>query len=150
MKAGVAKLGLVALLSCGCSGEDIDESGGQALWQMLQDEDYQQWQAAPGYEQPKPTVRAHGSTARVYVNDVVETALADSGLDEWPTGSLLAKDSFDGSGTRTLVAALQKRDDGWYFAEWSASGEVKYAGSPEVCINCHQAGNDWVLSVALP
>lgn len=150
MNAGVAKLGLAAVLVCGCSGEDVDESGGQALWQTLQDEDYQQWQPAPGYEQPRATVRAHGNTARVYVNDRVAAALAESGLAEWPTGSLLAKDSYDGSGELTLVAALHKRDDGWYFAEWSASGEVKYAGSPEVCINCHQAGNDWVLSVALP
>jgi hypothetical protein len=140
---------LAALLALGC-GEDVDEEGARALWEKIHAESYPDWQRAPGYDEPQPTVRAHGQTALVYLNDVMAEAAAGPSIAAWPAGALLVKDSFDGD-TLKFVAAMEKTEDsGWFFAEWSPDGSAKYAGEPEVCVNCHSAGGDSVLAVALP
>jgi hypothetical protein len=76
-------------------------------------------------------------------------ALQETDLPGWPDGSLLVKDSFDG-GSVELVAAMEKRSGRWYWAEWDANGNAKYAGEPDVCIQCHAAGEDFVLTMGLP
>lgn len=137
---------LAALAGC---GEEVDEEGARALWEKIHAEGYESWQRAPGYDQPQPTVRAHGQTALVYVNPTVADAVAGPSLDAWPEGALLVKDSFEGD-EKKLVAAMEKQGSAWFFAEWTPSGDAKYASEPEVCTNCHAAGNDSVLAVALP
>jgi hypothetical protein len=140
---------VVAILMFGCAEEEVDEAGAQALWNKLSASGYQSWARAPGYETPQPTTRAHGETAVVFVNDVVTAALAGSNLTAWPDGSLLVKDSFKGD-AHSLVAALEKQGKSWFFAEWSANGSVKYAGTPDVCLKCHTDENDFVRAVDLP
>jgi hypothetical protein len=76
-------------------------------------------------------------------------AVAGPSISAWPAGALLVKDSFDGDAPK-FVAAMEKQGSSWFFAEWTPDGEVKFAGQPEVCINCHSAGGDSVLAVALP
>jgi hypothetical protein len=139
---------LLAVTALGC-GSDIDEEGAQALWDAIHAQDYPQWERAPGYDTPQPTVRAHGQSAIVYLNQVMLDAAAGPSISAWPDGALLVKESFDGDALE-LVAAMEKQGTSWFFAEWTADGETKYAGEPEVCINCHSAGGDSVLSVALP
>jgi len=141
-------LTLLGLSALGC-GEAVDEAGADALWRELQESDYRSFERAPGYDAARPTIRAHGDTALVFINPVVVAALAGEAIEAWPEGSLLAKDSYSGGKLR-LVAAMKKNQDGWFFAEWSGSGEVKYAGSPSVCTNCHSAGGDNVLALGLP
>jgi hypothetical protein len=135
-------------LLLGC-GDDVDEAGADALWDEIHERSYDAWERAPGYDAPQPTVRAHGETALVYLSPIASDALAKAGLEAWPQGSIFVKDSFRG-GERSLLAAIERQTDGWFFAEWSASGEVKYAGEPEVCTNCHGTGANRILAVALP
>jgi hypothetical protein len=140
---------IVAVAVLGCDGERIDREGATVLWEEIGAANYQGWQTAPGYDAPRPTLRAHGDTALVYINDVMLAAQAQVDLPEWPVGSLLVKDSFDANGTPHLIAAMHKQEQGWFFAEWSAAGEVKYAGEPEVCLGCHRAAPDYVFTVSL-
>jgi hypothetical protein len=141
---------MAALLLSGCGDDmEVDEAGARSLWDKIHAEHYENWQRAPGYDQPQPTVRAHGQTAVVFVNPTVGQALSGPALDAWPVGSLVVKDSFSGA-QRTLVAAMEKQPGGWYFAEWSASGEAKYAGRPDVCTGCHTSNNDFLRAIVLP
>jgi hypothetical protein len=126
----------------------VDEAGAAALRDKIDTQRYQEWTRAPGYEVPRPTIRAHGETAEIYINEVVESALRDESAAEFPVGSIIVKDSREG-GTLSLVAAMEKRDGRWFWAEWGADGDVKYAGEPDVCLNCHAAGRDYVLAFAL-
>jgi hypothetical protein len=142
------KLMLLSLAVLGC-GEDVDEEGARALWAKIQDQGYRSWQRAPGYDAPQPTVRSHGQTAVVYLNEVMGVAVSGPSIEAWPLGALLVKDSFDGSDLK-FVAAMEKQNGGWFFAEWSPDGEVEYGGEPDVCLDCHAAGGDRVLAVALP
>jgi len=139
---------LLAVAALGC-GSEVDEEGARALWDEIHGQSYPEWERAPGYETPQPTVRAHGQTAIVYLNDVMVEALAGPTISAWPPGALLVKESFDGDEV-TLIAAMEKQGSSWFFAEWTPDGEVKYAGEPAVCTNCHAAGGDSVLAVALP
>jgi hypothetical protein len=61
----------------------------------------------------------------------------------------VVKNSFD-DGNLTLIAAMEKQGGSWFYAEWDSDLDVKLAGEPEVCVNCHSAGNDFILAVALP
>jgi len=149
MRHHAVLLGLVATL--GCSSDEIDEAGAKALWQKIQAEDYRSWTPAPGWEEPQPSVGAHGDTALIYLDDVMATALEGPSLTEWPDGALLVKDIYDGNGeSLTFVAAMEKQSGSWFFAEWTPSGKAKFGGRPEVCTNCHDQGADSVFSAALP
>lgn len=139
----------VGLALTACGGEDVDEAGARELWQRIHDQEYRSWSPAPGWESRQPTVSAHGQEADIFINTALEEALEESDLTAWPVGSLLVKDGYRG-GSVALIAAMEKRDGGWYFAEWDGGGSVKYAGSPEVCRSCHDSAEDSVFAVGLP
>ena len=139
---------LLGSLACAGCGEEVDEAGARALWDQIHAEGYRGWQHPPGWETPQPTVSAHGQTAEIFVNPVMVDASTLERLAAWPEASLLVKDSYRG-GSLALIAAMRKQSGAWYFAEWSGDGEVKFAGRPDVCLECHQAGSDHVFSMAL-
>ncbi|MGC4089231.1 MAG: hypothetical protein QM756_15370 [Polyangiaceae bacterium] len=128
-----------------CSGEDTDEAGGQGLWQRIQTQSFRSWQRAPGWETQQPTSRAHGETAEIFINPTLAAARQQASLAAWPDGSLIVKDA-----QPSLIAAMEKSDGRWFYAEWSRDGAVRYAGVPTVCTNCHDAGEDQLFSLALP
>jgi hypothetical protein len=142
-------LSCLSLACAACGGDDVDEAGAQRLWDKIQAESYRTWQRAPGWETSQPTARAHGDTADIFINATLAGALDETGLGAWPADSLIVKDSFKGQNP-SLIAALEKQSGGWFYAEWTASGDVKYAGRPDVCLDCHRAGDDELLSLALP
>lgn len=137
-----------SLLSFGC-GDDQDPAGASELWTRIHAQDYRSWARAPGYETRRPSNAAHGDAVDIYVNAIVSDALGMPGLTAWPTGSLIVKDGFDG-GDFDLVAAMEKRADGWFWAEWGAEGDVSYSGRPSLCIDCHASGSVSVRAFSLP
>jgi len=145
-------LGVAALLTswlAGCGGEPIDEAGAKALWERIHAEGYQTWARAPGWESRQPTVSVHGQTVDIFVNDAVVSALGAQGQAAWPVNALFVKDGYE-SDALAVVAAMEKRESGWYFAEWDSAGKAKFAGSPSVCVDCHQAAPDFVFSTVPP
>jgi hypothetical protein len=143
--AGVLSLGL-ALVAC---GDNQDPMGADALWDKIHEEGYTAFARAPGYATPKPAEGPHGDEVVVYVNDTLNTALEGSASKEWPIGSLIIKDALAG-GEVSEVSAMEKRSDGWYWAEWSLDGAAKYSGKPGLCTGCHESGSDFVRAFALP
>jgi hypothetical protein len=139
---------IAALCTVGC-GEEVDEAGARALWDEIHTANYRSWQRPAGWETRQPTVSAHGSTADIFINSVLVEAATFQGLGAWPDSSLLVKDSYRND-SLALIAAMKKTSGEWFFAEWSGDGEVKFAGRPDVCLDCHQAGSDHVFSMALP
>lgn len=141
-----------ALSALGACGDNQQPAEARALWRHLQEIDYRSFARAPGYETRQPSNAPHSGRVDTYVNDVVAAALdAGEPLDEWPIGSLIVKDGFAGS-RLDLVAVMEKRDDGWFWAEYvdPGSGEAKYSGTPGICIDCHDRGGDFVRAFPLP
>jgi len=137
----------LALLAC---GDNQDPEGAAQLWRDLHRLEYRSFQRAPGYAQRTASRAPHGGSVSIYVNDVVADALAaGEPLEAWPEGSLIVKDGFDGSDLE-LVAAMEKRQDGWFWAEWDDEGDPDYSGTPRLCTDCHQSGDDFVRAFDLP
>lgn len=142
-------LALLATLGATSCRDDQDPGGASELLDRLRADDYRGWARAPGYPERRASAAPHGGEVDLFVNDVVEEALAGPGVDTWPVGSLIVKDGFDG-GALSLVAAMEKRADGWYWAEWDAAGASLYSGKPGLCVNCHASGADYVRAFGLP
>jgi hypothetical protein len=141
---------LFALLALAACGDNQDPAGARELWRRIHAEDYRSWQRAPGYETARSSNAAHGNRVAIYVNETVAGALdSDQALQQWPEGSLIVKDGFDGSDLK-LVAAMEKRADGWFWAEYDDEGDASYSGEPELCTECHESGDDGVRAFSLP
>ena len=139
---------VLPLMVLGCG-----ESGSVDFWQQLQDEDYRSFMRAPGYERSQPSSAPHGDTVDIYINEVLHDALqAEEPIDQWPEGALIVKDGFRSDGTLDLVAAMEKRANGWYYAEWLDlnTEAATFSGRPGVCVNCHSAGADEVMAFGFP
>jgi hypothetical protein len=142
--AGVT-FALLSLAACRQNDEPDD-----AVDTLARAQDYRTWARAPGYETRQPAESPHSDQVEIFVNPVVEAALADAaGATEWPVGSVVVKDGYADSGDLELVALMERRDDGWFWAEYDASGEPLYSGSPDICVDCHDSGSDFVRAFSL-
>jgi hypothetical protein len=137
------------LLVLGC-GDNQDEQGARDLLAKIEADRYRTWDRAPGYETRRPTNAPHSEAVDIYVNDVVAEVLAlGEPLTSWPVGSIIAKDGFDGDELE-LIAVMEKRTDGWFWAEYGSDRSPDYSGHPDVCIDCHESGSDYVRAFRLP
>jgi hypothetical protein len=137
---------LLALMAC----RNQDEAGAEALWDEVHEADYKTWERAPGYEMRRASGAPHGDMVDIYINDILAESLASGEtLTAWPEGSLIVKDGFQGDSPH-LVALMERRSDGWFFAEYEPDGEVLFSGSPRTCTKCHTGGADAVLAFGFP
>lgn len=147
MKTPLLTLAVTALVGC---GDNQDPAGADAFWSAIHAAKYQSFTHAPGYATKQPTNAPHGDEVVIYVNDTLVSAIAaGKPLTAWPEGALLIKDAYEGEKV-IAVAAMEKRQGAWYWAEWTPEGAAKYSGKPELCINCHESGGDFVRSFSLP
>jgi len=131
-------------------GDNQDDAGARKLLADAQSERYRSWERAPGWPARTQSSAPHGDEVDIYVNDVVAAALsAGEPLSAWPLGSMLAKDGWDGSELEH-IALMEKRADGWFWAELDGDGEPAYSGHPDLCIDCHARGSDYVRAFKLP
>ena len=155
MLARLAALASVALIVTAC-GQDDDHEGARVLWEKINaGPGFRSWDRAPGFPTRKPSFTAHSGAVEIFVNAEISSALATprtAALTEWPVGALIVKEGFSGD-SRKLVAVMEKRADGWFWAEYDDSGDSKYSGRPSVCTDCHdnrKSYSDWVYAFELP
>jgi hypothetical protein len=143
----------VALAAC---GQDDDPEGARVLWEKVNaGPGFRSWERAPGFATRKPSFTAHARPVEIFVTDDLAKARCaprSTLLTEWPVGSVIVKEGFSGD-SRKLVAVMEKRADGWFWAEYDDGGDSKYSGKPSVCIDCHdnrKSYSDWVYAFELP
>jgi hypothetical protein len=137
----------VALTAC---GDNQDDAGARRLLAEVRDERYRTWERAPGWSSRKPTSAPHAEEVDIYVNQIISDILAiGEPTARFPEGSIIVKDGFD-DGDLELIAIMQKRGDGWFWAEYDDDGDPDYSGRPDVCIDCHRDGSDYVRAFRLP
>lgn len=142
-------LSAVALSLAACA-DNQDDAGARALLAKVREQGYRNWDRAPGYEARRSTSAPHANSVDIYVNDLVEEVLETAtSATSWLEGSIIVKDGFSGSDLQ-LIAIMERRSDGWYWAEYDDDGDPDYSGRPEVCIDCHRRGSDLVRAFALP
>jgi hypothetical protein len=149
----VARLLALCLLAVACGSDDEknqDPDTANALLAEIQSE-YRSWDRAPGYDQRMPTSAPHGEQVDIFVNPTLSTAVSGSPIDAWPVESIVAKDGWQADGqTLEVIAVMQKRADGWFFAEFDGAGSPIYSGQPSVCTGCHAQGSDQILAFGFP
>lgn len=143
----MAVLGLVA----SACGDDRDPQGARQLWDRIQSERYETWARAPSYESIKPSFTSHADKVEIFLNAPMDdVARRGAGERQWPVGSLVVKRGYSYRGALVLVAAMEKRADGWFFAEYDPDGASVYSGRPSLCVDCHARAADSIWSVELP
>ena len=143
---------LLMVLSTGC-GDNQQPEEAQQMWERLQMLDYaNSFERAPGYETRMASGAPHGDQVDIYISEVLAAALGSGeAMTEWPLGSLIVKDGFDSDGGFELVAAMEKREDGWFYVEYTdRSGDALFSGQPSVCTDCHAAGDDFIRAFDFP
>jgi hypothetical protein len=148
-------MGRVAALLCivaGCAGTPDDRD----LLARIREDGYRQWMRAPQWETALLPAAGgpHGAYLDMFVNDAMQAAIdAGDPIDAWPEGSIVVKDAYadeEGSDLR-FIAAMEKEDGAWFWAEYHDDGEVAFAGVEEpTCTGCHDAGADGVLAFDFP
>lgn len=140
---------VIAAFALAACGDDQAPGEADVLLAEIRADNYRSWARAPGYDKRRSSDAPHSDEVDIYVNDVVSGALAGGQpLTAWPEGSLIVKDGWDGSDLE-LVAVMEKRADGWFWAEYF-DGKSKYSGKPDLCIDCHASGADMVRAFRLP
>ncbi len=148
MRTAVRLFAVATLFAC---GDNEAPEQANAFWTKLQELDYRRLARVPGYEERRASSQPHGDLVDIYFNETAQRALQSTGpLQSWPDGSLFVKDGFHDDGSLDVVTAMEKRDGAWFWAEFTATGAARYSGTPEVCLDCHGSGSDFVRAVALP
>lgn len=145
----------VALVVAACRQDD-DPEGARVLWEKINaGPGFRSWERAPGFPTRKPSFTAHANEVEIFVNGEIASALSaprSAAITEWPVGSVIVKEGFSGD-SRKLVAVMEKRADGWFWAEYDDGGDSLYSGRPSVCTDCHdnrKGYSDWVYAFELP
>lgn len=137
-------------LVLGACGDNQDEAGARALLADVRAQGYRAWERAPGFPARAVSNAPHGDEVDIYVNVVIADALAAAEpLGAWPLGSIVVKDGWDDS-ELVRIAVMQKRSEGWFWAEYDGQGDPSYSGHPELCTDCHRRGSDFVRAFSLP
>lgn len=151
----------VSMIVAAC-GQDDDPEGARLLWEKINaGAGFRAWQRAPGYAVRRPSFTAHKAAVEIFVSSEVASTLQPPTPPaelprEWPVGSIIVKEGFGGirqNSARQIVAVMEKRVDGWFWAEYDDGGGSLYSGRPSGCTDCHgrrEKYADWVYAFELP
>lgn len=108
---------------------------------------YLGWPRVPGFEERRESETAHGKQVDVYWNAVALGSAAARPFRAMAPGSVLVKEAYV-DGALKNVAVMEKRVDGWFWAEWDPEGSVLFSGRPGICIDCHRSGDDFLRTIS--
>jgi hypothetical protein len=153
MKHGFLLLacGCVILAVAGCAQREEETAfsaetvNAAELYTMFtQDMPYEDWSFWPDAQGLMPGKAPHGAFIKNFVND---KALNPSG-GLYPYGSLIVKENYMPDTTLAKLTVMYKvkgyNPDGgdWFWAVYSADGEVEAEGKIQGCVGCHRARRD--------
>jgi hypothetical protein len=142
LMSAAALLVMTTLLAC---RENTQPGEARALRDLLGDR-YRAWERVPGFEARRSSDTAHGEEVEVFWNELARASAYARPFEGMRPGSVVIKEAFRDD-KLINVAAMEKRHEGWFWAEWSASGEILFSGRPGLCIDCHRSGDDFLRSV---
>jgi hypothetical protein len=133
---------------------ESDNAMAQELWQELQEANYQEnWATISGkgtFYQGQPP---HGALLSTYLNPAaVEGMNAKSG--QMSEDAIIVKENYMPDKTLVALTVMYKEPGydpehgDWFWAKFSAEGEVQAAGKVADCIACHGAvqSNDYIFT----
>lgn len=122
--------------------EEIVPADGFSVHSYLTENDYHKWSLWPGTEEMASSSAVHGAFVTIYVSDDALAAI-NAGAKEMPYGTMVIKDGFNENKelTNTVVMYKVKGFDpvhnDWFWASYTATGDVNSEGILSACYNCH-------------
>ena len=149
---------LLAVALAACDGETgFTRVADHELLTQVQQDRYREWARAPKHEMRLPTSAPHGQQVEIFINAPVVDALANAdglGRTAWPEGSIAVLEGYVDGVTTELgqVAIMQKRHGVWYWEQYQGEDleQPRFSGRPDVCLGCHNTGQDFTRSFGLP
>ena len=146
-------LGLLGM-ACGASRPGSPDTTGSAVWNFLQEVDYQEeWELWPGKGEKYQGGEPHGALFTTYLNPAALDALTGK-AGSMPNGAIIVKENYTADGSFDLITVMYKvagynpDNNDWFWAKVKANGEVEAEGQLQGCQACHGARreNDFVLT----
>lgn len=126
----------------------------KALFAWLQSKSYSSWTAEPKLHPGRGPHPKRKSPVRVFMNSVLVSSLKAKGK-EHPDASAAVKEMYQNGklwGWAVMIKTAPKSNDGknWYWYEVKSTTDgsktVAKANGVELCVDCHDSGNDMVLT----
>lgn len=135
-------------------GMDRPEADGRAVYDYItRAEPYQDWPLFPGKAELYKGAHPHGAFLTTYVSrDALPVIENQSG--PLPDGSFIVKENYRPDKTLAAVTVMYRvkgyaaEAGDWFWAKYTASGEIEKEGRVSGCINCHTSAiqNDWIFT----
>lgn len=152
MRRGI--LGASLLVACDpAPPNDGAATQAAALLAEVRAADYRTWSRPPELPMRTAGRAPHGGFSDVFLDATVADALARAQpIVAWPEGSTIVCDGWHDEAGDELAAIqiMRRRDGAWWWAQYAADDTPLVWGQSLACAHCHQAGQDFVRSVALP
>lgn len=159
VRAGWVALALgLCTLPAACDGDPgFAPAPDHELLTQVQTEKYREWTRAPGRDMRLATKAPHGHMLEIFINAPLAEAQANAdglGRTAWPEGSIAVLEGYADELTTELsqVAIMQKKHGVWYWEQYQGDDleRPRFSGRPDVCLGCHNTGQDFTRSFGLP
>jgi len=133
--------------------KSLPEAEGEDVYTYITDvSPYKSWPLFPGTEKLQEGKHPHGALQTIYVSPSALEAIQER-RGELPDGAFIVKENYmpdQKLGAITIMYRVKgyNPDAGdWFWAKYSADGDVAASGKVKGCIGCHTAAiqNDWVF-----
>ncbi|HKJ64167.1 MAG TPA: cytochrome P460 family protein, partial [Desulfopila sp.] len=128
----------------------ISESPAQKLWKRITVEaPYSHWHHVDNHLSGKKSGTPSAPYYRIYVNDIKR----DAGSTAIDFGTIFVRENLSAEKILqgvTVMAKIEGYNSGagdWFWAKYSAEGQVEEAGKVKECLGCHSfaADNDYIF-----
>lgn len=122
--------------------EEIVPLDGVSVYSYLKENNYHGWSLWPGTKEMTSSSAVHGAFVTVYVSDAGLAAI-NGGAKEVPYGTIVVKDGFNENKELTATVVMYKvkgfdpEHNDWFWAAYTATGNVTNEGILSPCYNCH-------------
>jgi hypothetical protein len=135
--------------------EEIVPLDGASVYSYLTGNNYHEWSLWPGTEEMISSSAVHGAFVTVYVSDAGLAAI-NAGAKEVPYGTIVVKDGFNENKELTTTVVMYKvkgfdpEHNDWFWAAYTATGDVTNEGILSPCYNCHSkaAQSDYLFTLS--
>lgn len=157
MLVAMAVLGAVLAggLGTALAGEKgLPAADGKAVYEYItKTSPYQKWALFPGKDKLYEGKHPHGALLTTYVSaDALKAINGKAGM--LPNGAIIVKENYmpdkklDAVTVMYRVKGFDPEAGDWFWAKYTAKGEVEAAGKVAMCSGCHTAviPNDWIFT----
>ena len=126
----------------------MPEPDGKEVYEYItESSSYENWDQWPGYNGMYEGQSPHGAFLKLYVNDAAKKAITQ-GKKTLPANAIVVKENYNKKKKLVAITPMYKVKDynpeagDWFWAKYSARGDIQAEGKVGSCIDCHSDMKD--------